>query len=153
MKNKSLYLLVFKLRTEAYTYSLTISLICPHNVLKNLAKVENSYSGQTLTRFQAASQLANAPWRRQQPDNSPLKNVWLRTTISLKPSTFFDELPKLEQFVMVLYVILNFSSVVQVCPFLFNKSKKLAPTGFNYAKRNSVSVSSFEAFSGSQACS
>ena len=44
-------------------YWLTYSLICPHNTLKNMAKAKKSYSGQTLTRFKAASHLANAPWR------------------------------------------------------------------------------------------
>ena len=43
---------------------------------------------------------------------------------------------------------LSSRSVVQICPL--NKSKfphlQLAPSGFHYAKRNSVSVSSFEAF-------
>ena len=64
--------MIFKLRTEAYTSTLgllTDSLICLHNALKNLTKVEKSSAGQTLTGFQAASHLANAPWR-QQPENS-----------------------------------------------------------------------------------
>ena len=61
---------MFKLRTEAYTSTLarsTYSLICPHNSLRNLVMVEKTYPGQTLTRFQAAGHLTNAPWRRQQP--------------------------------------------------------------------------------------
>ena len=81
MKIKLLYLFLYfyhflKLRSEAYTstlglltHSLSETLICLHNILRNLAKEEKSYTGQTLTRFQAASHMANAP-RRQQPDNS-----------------------------------------------------------------------------------
>ena len=38
--------------TDSLTNSLTHSLICPHNAFRNLAKVEKSYSGQTLTMFQ-----------------------------------------------------------------------------------------------------
>ena len=90
----------FKLRTEAYTSTLGLlltyslidslsdtlddSLICPHNALRNLAKVEKAYS--TLTRFQAESQLAG-----QQSENSPPeKNIWLTTTTSQKPSSFLQ---------------------------------------------------------------
>ena len=69
--------------TQWITDSLTDSIICPHNALKNLEKVEKLYSGQTLTRSQAASHLANAPWR-QQPENS-WQNIWLRAIISQKP--------------------------------------------------------------------
>ena len=60
------YSMYFKLRAEAYTYILCLLthwltdlltdwFICPHNALKNSAKVEKSYSDQTLKRFQAAS--------------------------------------------------------------------------------------------------
>ena len=48
---------------------LTVWIICPHNAPTNLTKLEKSYSGQTLKRFQAASHLANGPWG-QQPENS-----------------------------------------------------------------------------------
>ena len=47
-------LFVFKLRTEAYTSTLgllTDWLVCPHNALKNLAKVEKLYYGQFLKGF------------------------------------------------------------------------------------------------------
>ena len=58
--------LKFGLLTKCLTHSSS------HNALKNLAKVE-TYSGQTLTRFQAASRLVNVPLR-QQSENSPYNN-------------------------------------------------------------------------------
>ena len=49
-------------------------------------KWKKTYSGQTLTRFQAASHLVNATWRQM-----PEKNIWrLTTTTSQKPSTFLQ---------------------------------------------------------------
>ena len=64
---------IFKLRTEAYTsmFSLITDSLTDSSVrimlLENLEKGEKSYSGQTLTGFQAASHLANAP----ETENSP----------------------------------------------------------------------------------
>ena len=66
VKKRDIKFTFFKLRAETNTStlglltgwlidSLTDWLICPHNALKNLAKVEKSYFGQTLRRFQAAS--------------------------------------------------------------------------------------------------
>ena len=77
---KQIYLLIFspskwaewvgfKLQTEAYTSilglltdSLTGSSV--RIMFLKLGKGGKSYSGQTLTRFQAAGHLANAPWRQ-----------------------------------------------------------------------------------------
>ena len=55
----------FKLWAEAYRSNLgLLTDWLTHNALRNLAKVEKSYSGQTLARYQSASHLANAPWRQ-----------------------------------------------------------------------------------------
>ena len=73
--HKQLIILVCisQLRTEAYIYTLSLLTdrkhICPHNFPTNLTTVEKLYSKITLPKFQAASHLANAPWR-QQPGNS-----------------------------------------------------------------------------------
>ena len=59
-------LIFLKLRTEAYTFSLNLLTdSLTHSSVRImlletwLAKVEKIYSGQTLTRFQAASNYAN----------------------------------------------------------------------------------------------
>ena len=64
---------VFKLRTEAYTYPrsthwLTHSLTDSSVRIMLLKTWERWKNGQTLTRFQAASHLANSPLM-QQPEN------------------------------------------------------------------------------------
>ena len=115
------------------------------NAFKNFAKVEKSYSGQTPTRFQAASHLTNSPLR--QPPEKPEKNIFLTTT-SQKPPTFphwymcelgenllLDE--KKDSRKKFKFFLLN--------RFIF-PHLQLAPSDFNHTKRNSVSVSSFEAF-------
>ena len=56
-----MYMFVFKLRTEAFTLGLLTDSFVRIMLLKNFPKVEKSYSGQTLTRFQTESHLVNAP--------------------------------------------------------------------------------------------
>ena len=82
-----------KIRTEAYTYTLGLlthslthwltHLSCPHNAFKNFAIVENSYSGQTLTRFQAASHLASALFGGNNLDHVYLKGHMKSKTTNL----------------------------------------------------------------------
>ena len=61
--NRSLY--IYPQSNDWLTDSMNHCIICPHNYCQ-LGKVgKKTYAGQTLTRFQAASHLDNAPWRQQ----------------------------------------------------------------------------------------
>ena len=55
------------------------------NLSVMLLKTWERWKNHTLTRFQAASHLTNAPLR-QQPENS-FEDFWLTTTTSQKPPT------------------------------------------------------------------
>ena len=56
--------------------------------VKELEKLEKAYSGQTLTRFEAASHLANIPWSRQQPGSCLLEGRYGSERINLKFALF-----------------------------------------------------------------
>ena len=91
-----------------------------------MTKVEKSYSGQTLRGFQAVNHLANAPWR-QQPKNS-LEQVenhqpfYIDLCANLnhlldkkkKSHKISSSSAKLEQFFIVLFVILKCNSNLSI---------------------------------------
>ena len=59
------YTYIFKLYCTQHSLEFLENLKQSRHNKKNLAMVEKSYSGLTLARIQAASHLANDPWRQQ----------------------------------------------------------------------------------------